>query len=456
LPKPYDEEQIAVVLPIMTVAVKSELDVLVSRQRARQVTAFCGFNSQDQVRISTVVSELARNIHNYAVSGKVEFTVSDLNDGQVLVIRIVDQGPGIDNLDTILAGQYQSKTGMGLGIIGARRLMDHFDIATIKNEGTTLVLKKKIPASAPLLTLDMVQLFGDELGVLQDNVALAEAKHQNVELQQALAALKLHQQELLALTQELRSTNETIVALNGELEEKAVLLQQADIRKDEFLAILAHELRNPLAAASLAANVLEAAPVSQKRAVELGQVISRQVDHMSRLVEDLLDVSRVTRGLVVIDMKKVDMRIIAQTAAEQLGPLIKSKSHRFVASYPDEGCLVSGDATRLVQVATNLLSNAARYTPDGGHLRLSLSREGHAVQLTITDNGIGIAPDLIPKLFDLYVQAERSTNGRTGGLGIGLTLVKSIVELHHGSITASSAGQGKGSTFLVTLPPFEA
>jgi signal transduction histidine kinase len=445
-----------VALTIMTVAVKSELDVLVSRQRARQVTALCGFNSHDQVRISTVVSELARNIHNYADSGKVEFAVSDLNDGQVLVIRVEDQGPGIENLESILAGRYQSKTGMGLGIIGARRLMDHFDIATRRNEGTTLVLKKTFPPGVPLLTPARVKLFSAELGVLQDNVALAEAKHQNVELQQALAALKLHQQELLAVTQELRTTNDTVVALNGELEEKALQLQQADVRKDEFLAILAHELRNPLAAASLAADVLEAAPVSQDRVVELGQVISRQVDHMSRLVEDLLDISRVTRGLVAIDRKKVDMRIIAQTAAEQLDPHIKSKSHRFLAAYPDEACFVSGDATRLVQVATNLISNAARYTPDGGHLTLSLSREDHAVKLTITDDGIGIDPGLLPKLFDLYVQAERSTNGRAGGLGIGLTLVKSIVELHHGTITASSAGQGKGSIFVVTLPRFDA
>jgi signal transduction histidine kinase len=444
-----------VTLTIMAVAVKSELDVLVSRQRARQVTALCGFNTHDQVRISTVVSELARNIHNYAVSGKVEFAVSELNHRQVLVIRVEDQGPGIEDLDSILAGRYQSKTGMGLGIIGARRLMDHFNIATSRNEGTTLVLKKTFPLDAPLLTPAKIEAFSSELGVLQDNVALAEAKHQNVELQQALAALKLHQQELLALTQELRSTNDTVVALNSELEEKALQLQRADVRKDEFLAILAHELRNPLAAASLAADVLEAAPVSQDRVVELGQVISRQVDHMSRLVEDLLDVSRVTRGLVAIDRKKVDMRILAQTAAEQLDPLIKSKSHRFVASYPDEACFVSGDATRLVQVMTNLISNAARYTPDGGDLRFALSRQDNAVTLTMTDNGIGIAPDLIPKLFDLYVQAERSTNGRTGGLGIGLTLVKSIVELHHGDITASSAGPGMGSVFVVTLPQSE-
>lgn len=442
-------------LPIMTVAVKSELDVLVSRQRSRQVTALCGFNAHDQVRISTVVSELARNIYNYADSGRVEFAVSGTAAGQVLVIRVEDQGPGIEHLDAILAGRYQSKTGMGLGIMGARKLMDDVDIETTINVGTTLILRKALPSGIALLTPAMIKSFGAELGMLQDNVALAEVKHQNIELQQALAALKLHQEELMAVTQELRATNETVVMLNAELEEKAAQLQQADVRKDEFLAILAHELRNPLAAASLAADVLEATPVPEERVIQLGQIISRQVDHMSRLVEDLLDVSRVTRGLVTIDRKAVDLRTVAQTAAEQLRPLIKSKSHRFVMSLPDQACFVSGDATRLVQVATNLIGNAARYTPDGGDLSLSVSTVGNTVQMQVMDNGLGIEPSLMPRLFDLYVQAERSTDSKSGGLGIGLTLVKSIIDLHDGTVTASSPGKNMGSAFVVSLPGFE-
>lgn len=439
-------------LRILTVAVKSELDVLVSRQRTRQITALCGFSPHDQVRISTVVSELARNIYNYAVSGKVDFAVSTAATAQDLVIRVEDEGPGIDNLDAILEGRYQSKTGMGLGIVGARRLMDHVDITTVKDVGTTLVLKRALPPGVPFLTPAIVGSFGAQLGVLQDNVALAEVQHQNVELLQALSALKVHQEELLAMTQQLRATNDTVVALNAELEQKAAQLQSADVRKDEFLAILAHELRNPLAAAGMAANFLESAPLPAERVVQLGQVVSRQVDHMSRLVEDLLDVSRVTRGLVGIDKKVVDMRTITQTALEQLGPTIKAKSHQLVLSVPDEACLVSGDAIRLVQIATNLIGNAARYTPDGGRISVTLQIADNTVTLAITDNGVGIDPDLLPRLFDLYVQAERSTDSRSGGLGIGLTLVKSIAELHDGTVTANSVGRGLGSTFTVSFP----
>ena len=440
------------VLRILTVAVKTELDVLVSRQRARQVTALCGFSTHDQVRISTVVSELARNIYNYAASGKIEFAVSRAATEQDLVIRVEDKGPGIDDLDAILEGRYKSRTGMGLGILGARRLMDHVDITTTKNVGTTLVLKRALPSGVPVVTPAMIGTFGAQLGVLQDNVALAEVQHQNMELLEALSALKENQEELLALTNQLRVTNQAVVGLNADLEEKAVQLQKADVRKDEFLAILAHELRNPLSAASMAANVLESAPLPTERVVQLGQVVSRQIGHMSRLVEDLLDVSRVTRGLVSIDNTVVDMRTITQTAAEQLGSMIKAKSHEFVLSFPDESCLVSGDATRLVQVGTNLIGNAVRYTPDGGKVSVTLLTTDKTVTFQITDNGHGIDPDLLPKLFDLYVQAERSTEGRSGGLGIGLTLVKSIVELHGGTVTAKSFGKGLGSTFSVSLP----
>lgn len=444
------------VLRILTVAVKSELDVLVSRQRARQITELCGFSPQDQVRIATVVSEMARNIYNYATSGKVEFAVSKATIAQDLVISVEDDGPGIDNLDAILDGRYQSKTGMGLGILGARRLMDHVDITTAKHVGTTIVLKRALPAGAPVVTSTMVGSFSAQLGTLQDNVALAEVRHQNQDLLETLAASKIQQEELQAVTQQLRATHETVVMLNSELEEKAAKLQKADVRKDEFLAILAHELRNPLAAAGMAASVLEAAPVSSERATQLGQIVSRQIGHMSRLVEDLIDVSKVTRGLVAIEKKVVDMRTIARTAVEQLGPVIIAKSHQLVLSLPDDECCVSGDATRLVQVGTNLIGNAVRYTPVGGEISVTLLPTTEMVTFQVTDNGQGIDPDLLPRLFDLYVQAERSTEGRTGGLGIGLTLVKSIAELHGGTVSATSHGKGLGSTFTINLPRLSA
>jgi signal transduction histidine kinase len=441
---------------ILTVSVKTELDVLAARQRSRQITALCGFTNHDQVRISTVVSELARNIYNYADSGRIDFAISqesvEQSLKQSLIIRIEDQGPGIANLHLILAGQYHSETGMGLGILGARRMMDEFDITTVPDKGTTIVLKKLLPADATFLTPAMIGDIGAQIGTLQVNVALSEIQQQNKDLLESFAALKAHQDELLQLTQQLQATNGKMAELNAELAVKADQLQRADVRKDEFLAILAHELRNPLAAAAMTADILENVPVPQARVIEMGKTISRQVGHMSRLVEDLLDVSRVTRGLVAIENEAVDMRTVVLASLEQTSPLVKSKTHSLLPSLADDGCHVLGDMTRLVQVVSNLLTNAARYTPDGGHIAIDLSVDQDCVVVQVSDNGIGIGPDLMSRLFDLYVQAEVSTDARTGGLGLGLTLVKSIVDLHQGTIDVFSDGKDKGSRFRVQLP----
>jgi signal transduction histidine kinase len=436
---------------LMTVAIKTELDVVACRQRARQIAALCSFGAQDQARISTAVSELARNAFSYANGGKVEFAVTEDTPPQMLLVRIEDEGPGIDSLDLVLAGRFQSPTGLGLGIIGARRLVDQCDITTVKGVGTTILLKKALPADAPLVTPAKIGAFGTQLAALPNNVALSEVQQQNRELIGALEALQERQDELLRLTQTLESMNRSMAALNAQLDEKARHLGDADRRKDEFLAILSHELRGPLSATGLAAQVLSVPPVPEPRAAQLGQVIMRQVGHMTRLVEDLLDVSRVSRGLVILEKTSVDLCAIVRDALEQVGPLIKSKSHEFVVAIPSGHCWIPGDRIRLVQVVCNLLSNAARYTPAGGHITLSLAVEESTTILTVKDDGIGLSPDLLPHLFDLYVQAERSSDGKNGGLGLGLALVRSLVEAHGGTVTAASDGKGLGSTFSVRL-----
>lgn len=305
---------------LMAMAITAELDVVASRQRARQIAAMCGFRAQDQVKISTAVSELARNVIDYAGVGKVEFAVADDSTPQSLVIRIVDEGPGIDNLDTVLAGEYQSATGLGLGILGARRLVEQCDITTVKGAGTTVLLKKMLPADAPLITPAIIGKFGARLAALPTNAMLSEVQQQNRELVDALAALQERQDESLALTLTLEGANQRMAELNARLE-------SADRRKDEFLAILSHELRGPLSATGMAAQLLDIPPVTEARAGQLGQVIQRQVGHMTRMVEDLLDVSRVSRGLVVLDKTPVDFCSIVRDAIEQVGPFVKSKSH---------------------------------------------------------------------------------------------------------------------------------
>jgi signal transduction histidine kinase len=229
-------------------------------------------------------------------------------------------------------------------------------------------------------------------------------------------------------------------------------LQASDRRKDEFLAMLAHELRNPLAPISAAAQLLKLGNVDEARIRKASDIIGRQVKHLTGLVDDLLDVSRVSRGQVELEKMPLEMRTVVVDAVEQVNPLIIKRGQHLVLDLAPGAVLVSGDAKRLVQVIANLLANAAKYTPAGGNIRLAMQVEQEQFVLTVEDDGIGLAADLIPHIFEMFVQAERTSDRSAGGLGLGLALVRSLVELHGGKASCGSAGLGQGSVFTVTLP----
>ena len=229
-------------------------------------------------------------------------------------------------------------------------------------------------------------------------------------------------------------------------------LQDANHRKDEFLAMLAHELRNPLAPISAAAQVLRLAPGQPDKVRQYSEVISRQVSHMTTLVNDLLDVSRVTRGMVELEMAEVDVKAVVTQAAEQVHPLIEAGGHSLVVQLGAARACVLGDRARLIQVTANLLANAAKYTPASGRIVLSVEPADGKVKIEVTDNGSGIDAALLPHVFDLFVQGKRTPDRAQGGLGLGLALVKNIVGMHGGHVAARSAGAGCGSTFTVELP----
>ncbi|KQT11303.1 PAS domain-containing hybrid sensor histidine kinase/response regulator [Ramlibacter sp. Leaf400] len=226
-------------------------------------------------------------------------------------------------------------------------------------------------------------------------------------------------------------------------------------RKDDFLAMLAHELRNPLAPISTAAQLLKAASDDPARVARSAAIVERQVRHMTELVDDLLDVSRVTRGLVELERRPVEIKGVLGSAIEQVRPLIEARGHQLTTRMPSGDVHVLGDRTRLVQVVSNLLNNAAKYTAPNGGLSVSLA-VGEAVEVRVADTGIGIEPQLLPHVFDLFTQGERTPDRGQGGLGLGLALVKSLVELHGGRVTGESQGPGRGSTFAVTLPLMKA
>ena len=230
------------------------------------------------------------------------------------------------------------------------------------------------------------------------------------------------------------------------------VLRDANLRKDEFLAMLAHELRNPLAPISAAAEVLQTPALDAKLAKRTSQIISRQVKHMTALVNDLLDVSRVTRGLVAISKEPLDLKSVVYSAVEQGRPFIEAQRHHLLFDLAAEKAYVLGDRERLVQIIANLLNNAAKYTSPGGEIRLRLEVNTDTLALSIEDNGIGMPAELQPHVFELFTQAERTADRTQGGLGIGLALVKNLAELHGGTVSCFSEGKDRGSRFTLRLP----
>ncbi len=229
-------------------------------------------------------------------------------------------------------------------------------------------------------------------------------------------------------------------------------LRKADRRKDEFLATLAHELRNPLAPIRNSLQILKMPRVDAASAQQTRDMMERQVHHLVRLVDDLLDVSRVMRGKIELRKEPVELATVIARAVETAKPLIEVQGHKLDLSVSGDTLLLDADPVRLAQVIGNLLTNAAKYTEANGHIWLTARREGEQAVLTVRDNGIGIAPDMLPHVFELFVQADHATTKAHGGLGIGLTLVKNLVELHGGTVKASSPGLEKGSEFTIHLP----
>lgn len=235
----------------------------------------------------------------------------------------------------------------------------------------------------------------------------------------------------------------------------ADMLQEGDRRKDEFLATLAHELRNPLAPIRNAVYLLrrlEGGPDLVEKSAALIDMVDRQVDHLVRLVDDLLEVSRISRGKIELHKTTINLADVVRHAVETSEPFIDKGRHRLTVELPEEALRFSADPVRLAQVFSNLLNNAAKYTPRGGLIRIVGRREDNEVVVSVIDNGVGVAPDMLPRVFDLFAQASDLKARAQGGLGIGLALVRNLVQLHGGSVTAASAGEGRGSEFTVRLP----
>src|SRR5688572_16829545 len=293
-----------------------------------------------------------------------------------------------------------------------------------------------------------------------------ELERLNKSLAEANAALQAEKaRELEALNRTLAQANAELAEANATLQEQIVereraqqALEAADRRKDDFLAMLSHELRNPLAAIQGSIELMQKKSIEDPQLQWARDVVARQNRHLTRLIEDLLDVSRITWGKLTLQREPVELREVAQLAVETVRPLIETRRHELQITLPDDPVYVEGDAVRLTQVVGNLLTNAAKYTEEGGRIELALERDrpaddasGHAL-IRITDNGRGITGEAMPRLFEPSTHEERLNSGAHGGLGIGLIVVRGLVEMHGGVVEARSDGPGCGSTFTVRLP----
>ena len=440
-------------LRIMSVALRDEQDVVAARQRARQISGSLGFESQDQVRIATAVSEIARNAFRYAGGGEVEFSIEGESSPQSLSIQVNDTGPGIANLDLILSGKYRSATGMGLGIIGAQRLMDHFNIHSGPGK-TSVTMQKVLPGNAPPITAGDLGWLTKKLAAGRPAGPMDEIAQQNTELIRTLGELRERQDDLLALNRELEDTNRGVVALYAELEERAEFLRQADQTKTRFLSNMSHEFRTPLNSMRALTSLLldrSDGTLTAEQTLQVG-FIGKATADLTQLVDDLLDLAKIEAGKVEVRCAEFVIEEMLSALRGMLKPLLVSDT--VALRFEDTAGLPSmyGDEGKVSQILRNFISNALKFT-ERGEIRVAatLAEDGAAITFSVADTGIGIAEEDRSRVFEEFAQVPNPLQAGVKGTGLGLPLCRRLAELLGGEIAVQS-NLGQGSTFSVTLP----
>ena len=386
---------------------------------------------------------------------------------KVSILLVDDQQARLLSYETILEGLGQNLVRARSGVEALEKLMkeefavvlldvsmpgmDGFETASLIHDHPRFERTPIIFVTGVHIT-ELDRLKGYKLGAV-DYVSIPVVPEILRSKVAVLVELHCQRRELQQLNRALELANTTLQAeKTRELEVMNQTLKEADRHKDEFLAVLAHELRNPLAPIRNAVEIMKRSAIDDAQLTWSRDVIERQVKHLSRLVDDLLDVSRITRGNINLMREPLTVGAIVARALETVQPLVTEQRHELVLELPEEELEVEGDLTRLTQVLGNLLSNAAKYTDPGGRIVLAVQRKGAHLELRVRDSGIGIPPELLPRLFNLFTQVDGTTHRAQGGLGIGLALVRQLVGLHGGTVTAHSAGPGRGSEFAVVLP----
>jgi len=438
--------------PIVTLAIRAEQDVVLAHRRARQIAELLGFEQQDQVRIATAVSEVARNAFKYAGGGRIEFWVTF--DPPALVTRISDRGAGILDLRAALEGRHESRTGMGLGIAGARRLVDGFDVGSSPEQGTTVVLKKRFPRRVPPPSRESIARVAEELAREHPGDALEELQQQNRELLRLLEELRKQREELAQVNAELEETNRGVVALYAELDVRAEYLRRANEAKSRFLSNMTHEFRTPLTSILSLTRILldrldgQLTP-EQERQV---QFIGKAASDLSDIVNDLLDLAKVEAGKLSVRPAEFRVADLFGALRGMLKPLVAGNSATTLAiAEPDPALVMATDEAKVSQILRNLISNAIKYT-DRGKIHVTARRgPNDTIVFAVADTGIGIAPEDQERIFEEFTQIDSPAQRCVRGTGLGLPLSRKLAALLGGGIRVESE-LGKGSTFEVVLP----
>jgi signal transduction histidine kinase len=436
-------------IPILNLRIRNEQDVVAARQRSRSIAGLLGFDSQEQTRIATAVSEIARNAFRYAHGGRIDFSIED-----GLRIRIADNGPGISNVTAILQGRYRSTTGMGLGIIGAKRLMDEFRIDTVPGQGATVTMGKRLPKRAPQLTPETLTKIANELARVASDDPFHEIDIQNRELLQILEDLRTRQEELAQLNRELEDTNRGVVALYAELDEKAEHLKQANRLKSTFLSHMSHEFRTPLNSIMALSKILLDhldGPLTDEQSKQV-TFIHNAARELTEMVNDLLDLAKVEAGKIEVHVSEFDPAILLGTLRGMMRPLNTNPHVQLIFEESRSLPQMITDEAKVSQILRNFVSNSIKFT-ERGEIRVSSLYDTAAdtIAFTVADSGMGIAPEEQDRLFQQYYQVDSARQRKVKGTGLGLALSKQLAGLLGGSIHLKSE-VGVGSQITVRLP----
>lgn len=437
---------------IFNLALRTERDVVQARQRAREIAAELGLDNQDQIRFATATSEIARNAFRYAGNGKVSFAVA-LEEPQHLEVIVSDTGSGIPNLEEILDGRYKSDTGLGMGIIGTRRLMDGFEIDAGPS-GTTVRLVKHIPRRHSLLTQRSVGDLSNRLLERAPQNPFDEIEQQNQEILKTLQELRARQEELELLNRELEDTNRGVVALYAELDERADYLRRASELKTKFLSNVSHEFRTPLNSIISLARLLMERMDGDLKAEQTKQVryIESSARDLQEMVNDLLDLAKVEAGKIRIRTRSFDVHELFSALKGMLKPLLAdNNSVELIFEDADDLPRLHTDEGKVSQILRNLISNALKFTPNG-YVRVSAQLDlNDTVLFEVEDTGIGIPEEHHETIFREFSQIENPLQERHRGTGLGLPLCRNLAMLLGGRIWLRSE-PGKGSRFFVSVP----